>query len=72
MSVGLAEYSYSDVPATVTGGVVTVSAKNNGTEEHQATIVRLNDGVTLQQALGDFATDPNKGFSEIKLFGGPN
>ncbi len=72
MSVGLAEYSYSDVPTTVTGGVVTVSAKNNGTEEHQATIVRLNDGVTLPQALGDFGTDPNKAFSEIKLFGGPN
>ena len=68
----MADFSYSDVPATVTAGAVTVTATNNGQEEHQATILRLNDGVTLQQALGDFAADPNKGFADVKLFGGPN
>ena len=64
VKIGMADFSYSDVPATVTGGAVTVTATNNGQEEHQATILRLNDGVTLQQALGDFAADPNKGFAE--------
>jgi uncharacterized cupredoxin-like copper-binding protein len=72
VKIGLAEYSYSDVPATVAGGFVTVTATNNGKEEHQATLLRLNDGVTLQQALGDFAGDPNKGFADITLYGGPN
>ena len=72
VKIGMAEYSYSDVPATVAGGLVTVTATNNGKEEHQATLLRLNDGVTLQQALGDFAADPNKGFADIQLFGGPN
>ena len=63
VKIGMADYSYSDVPATVTGGAVTVTAnEQRPTEEHQATILRLNDGVTLQQALGDFAADPNKGF----------
>ena len=72
VKIGMAEYSYSDAPQTVVGGLVTVTATNNGAEEHQATVLRLNDGVTLQQALGDFAADPNKGFADIKLFGGPN
>jgi uncharacterized cupredoxin-like copper-binding protein len=72
VKIGMADFSYSDVPATVTAGAVTVTATNNGQEEHQATILRLNDGVTLQQALGDFAADPNKGFADVKLFGGPN
>src|SRR5262245_54463098 len=72
VEIGMAEYSYSDVPQSVPAGLVTVEATNNGQEEHQATLIRLNDGVTLQQALGDFAADPNKGFADITLFGGPN
>ena len=54
LDVTMADYSYA-APTEVPAGLVTVNATNTGTEEHQATIVRLNDGVTLEQALGAFA-----------------
>jgi hypothetical protein len=38
-----------EMPDTVRGGLVKISAKNTGKEPHQAQLMRLNDGVTQQQ-----------------------
>ena len=77
------EYSYSvdsvngTAPTgdiTVPAGPVSVVLNNAGTEEHQATIIRLNDGVNGQQLLAAGASDPT-GAEAFKLFtayGGPN
>ena len=67
-----ADYSYTGVPESIPAGLVTVSIDNTGAEEHQATIIRLNDDVTLQQALGAFATDEREGLKLITVHGGPN
>lgn len=71
VDVEMADFSYT-APTEVPAGLVTVDATNSGAEEHQATILRLNDGVTLQQALGTFAQDELEGFKLITLHGGPN
>ena len=71
IDVTMADYSY-DAPTEVPAGLVTVNSTNTGAEEHQATIVRLNDGVTLDQALGTFAQDELEGFKLVTLHGGPN
>ena len=59
---------------TVPAGPVEVVLNNAGTEEHQATIVRLNDGVSLQQFAAAGASDPTgaAAFKLLTAFGGPN
>ncbi len=69
----LADFSYAGAAESVPAGLVTISAKNTSTaEEHQATIVRLNDGVTMDQALSTFAQNEVEGFKLITVHGGPN
>ncbi len=72
------EYSYtpSDPSAltAVPAGPVTVTMTNAGKEEHQATIIRLNDGVNAQQFATEAAADAT-GQAAFKLatgYGGPN
>jgi hypothetical protein len=59
---------------TVAPGLVRVDLTNTGTEEHQATLIRLNDGVTLEQFIQG-ATADETGVTAFSLFtgyGGPN
>ena len=72
VDVTMADFSY-EAPDTIPAGLVTINGTNTSTaEEHQATIVRLNDGVTLQQALGTFAENEVEGFKLVTTHGGPN
>ena len=72
VDVTMADFSY-EAPDTIPAGLVTINGTNTSTaEEHQATIIRLNDGVTLDQALGTFAQDELEGFKLVTLHGGPN
>ncbi len=65
VDVTMADFSY-EAPDTIPAGLVTINGTNTSTaEEHQATIVRLNDGVTLEQALGTFAQDEIEGFKLV-------
>src|SRR5262252_8657752 len=42
------DYAF-DMPESIATGYVDVTVVNTGTEEHQAQLVRLNNGVTLDQ-----------------------
>ena len=44
------EYSFKSI-GSISAGVTTVQLKNLGKENHEAEIVRLNDGVTVEQFL---------------------
>ena len=48
MNIKAMDYSYNQ-PATVQAGLVDIHYMNNGGQPHQATIVRLNHGVTYDQ-----------------------
>jgi hypothetical protein len=59
---------------TLEPGLVRVDLTNTGAEEHQATLVRLNDGVTLDQFFQQAAVDDGgvTALSLITGYGGPN
>ena len=72
VDVTMADFSY-EAPDTIPAGLVTINGTNTSTaEEHQATIIRLNDGVTLDEALGTFAQDELEGFKLVTTHAGPN
>jgi hypothetical protein len=58
----------TEVPA----GAVTVTASNAGAEEHQAAIMRLNDGVALNDFAATADTDLGAALQLVTLHGGPN
>lgn len=66
------EYKYDGGSSTtpVPAGRVKVTLTNGGVEDHQATIVRLNDGVDL--AAFAAASDPTAAFRLVTAYGGPN
>ncbi len=66
------DYSFSG-PATVQAGVTTISLQNAGKEEHQAQLVRINDGKAFTDLTAALATgDPTKALSLVTVAGGPN
>ena len=63
------DFGYESTGAiSVPEGGLTVKLENTGAEEHQATIVRLNDGVTLDQ----FAAAGEAALGLVVGYGGPN
>ena len=63
------DFAYDSTgPISVPAGALTVKLENTGAEEHQATIVRLNDGVTLEQ----FGAAGPAALSLVTGYGGPN
>lgn len=67
------EYAY-DVTSGATkvpAGRVTVEVSNTGKEEHQATIIKLKDGKTIDD-LATLGSDPSKLAETIDVYGGPN
>jgi plastocyanin len=70
------EYAYAApaLPASVPAGPVQVTFENVGQEEHQASIVRLNDGVDVNAFLAASASDRTQAaaFKLITAYGGPN
>jgi uncharacterized cupredoxin-like copper-binding protein len=66
------EYSFSG-PAEATAGVTTITLQNAGKEEHQAQLVKLNEG----KAFGDLTAalaggDPSAALALVTVSGGPN
>jgi uncharacterized cupredoxin-like copper-binding protein len=66
------EFKYNGGGSTtpVKAGKVKVTLTNGGIEPHQATIVRLNDGVDL--AAFSAASDAASSFRLVTTYGGPN
>ena len=69
------EYSFQTM-ASVPGGVTTIRLQNVGKELHQAQLVRLNDGVTVDQFTVALKSDLGGGGNTIEALvapaGGPN
>jgi hypothetical protein len=64
------EFTFDGVPETVTAGLVEVTLRNTGEEDHQASLLRLNDGATVEQLLS--APTEAEAFALFAGFGGPN
>jgi hypothetical protein len=76
LDVTATEYAYDlgGAPTSIPAGLVEVNLTNAGAEEHQATLIRLNDGVDLGQFAAAAGSDPT-GVAALQLasgFGGPN
>ena len=67
-------YEVEEPLTTIAPGLVRVDLTNTGAEEHQATLVRLNDGVTFEQFAASATADPTgvTTFGLIEGYGGPN
>ena len=62
-----------EAPDSIAGGLVRFKLKNEGKDPHQAQMVRLNDGVTLQQfQTAAQSPDPSAVLRLITVQGGPN
>jgi hypothetical protein len=71
-SLTATEYAYAGSNLTFAPGALSVTLKNDGKEEHQATIVRFKDGKTIADLGAVAAADPGKLDTVIDVFGGPN
>ncbi len=60
------------IPASIPAGLVDVTMVNQGADDHQAQLARLNDGVTPDQFLTALKKDPGAALPLVKLAGGPN
>ena len=69
LTIGASEYAYV-VPAEVEAGYVNVRLKNNGQEPHHAQLVRMNDGVTAEQFIGELAGGNEAALGMVTLEGG--
>jgi hypothetical protein len=71
LAVTAQEYSFT-APASAPAGATTISLQNVGKEDHQAQLVKLNQGKTFQDLLGALATgDPSAAIALVTLDGGP-
>lgn len=61
-----------EAPASLTGGLNRLVLKNTGKETHHAQLVRLNDGVSLDQFQQALQQGPEKIFPLIAFAGGPS
>src|SRR5918998_659791 len=60
------DYSFT-APAQVAGGWVTIAFENQGREAHHAQLMRLNDGVTLNQFQATMHDNPPAVLSLVTL-----
>jgi hypothetical protein len=59
-----------DMPESISTGYVNVTVVNNGTEDHQAQFVRINDDVTLDQFKDALKKGPEAALPLVKTTGG--
>lgn len=60
------------LPDSVSAGATEITLRNEGQDEHQAQIARLNTGVTLEQLTGELQNqDPSAALGLVTLVGGP-
>jgi len=67
------EYTFDTEATTLEAGPVVVTLTNNGAEEHMAQLLRLRDGVDLDQFATEAPTDPTgqRALELAEAFGGP-
>lgn len=53
------EFKFENIPASQPGGLTTITLDNIGGEDHQVQLIRLNDGVTLDQFSEALNSDPS-------------
>ena len=53
--IGMKDFEYA-APATLTAGHQVVTVTNNGPQPHEATVVKLNEGVTVDDVKAAFAS----------------
>jgi len=70
ITIKAADYSF-EAPDQIEAGLVTVNLVNDGQESHHAQIVRLNDGVTLEQFQTALQEGEAAVFPLIAFVGGP-
>jgi hypothetical protein len=70
VTVTAANFSF-DAPAQIPAGAITFRLVNDGSELHQAQLIKLEDGKTLKD-LGKAMTNPGPPPSWVKWVGGPN
>ncbi len=68
-ATGATKYGYEG-PSSITAGNVLVQLTNGGTEEHQAGVGRLKDGVTYEQLDQAVAANPELAAGLLDLRGG--
>jgi uncharacterized cupredoxin-like copper-binding protein len=59
-TVGLLDFAFAGVPATLSTGRTTLKVTNQGQEPHELTVLRL-EGITAQQAQEILAAPPGQG-----------
>jgi hypothetical protein len=72
--INLEEKDFSfEMPDTIRGGLVKITAKNTGKQPHQAQLARLNDGITAQQFQASLTNpDLRQFFAMVTFMGGAN
>lgn len=70
ITIKAADYSF-DAPDQIEAGLVKVNLVNDGQEPHHAQMVRLNDGVTLEQFQAALQEGEAAAFPLIAFVGGP-
>lgn len=69
VTVKAADFSF-DAPDQIEAGLVSLRLENVGHEDHQAQLVRLNDGVTLAQLQAALSHGPEAALPLVALAGG--
>ncbi|MDQ3809458.1 MAG: hypothetical protein M3336_04130, partial [Chloroflexota bacterium] len=64
------DFTYN-LPDSIPGGIVTLAMRNAGREEHQAQLLKLNAGVTLEQFLAALGQGETQALALVSLAGGP-
>ncbi len=61
-----------DAPDSIQAGLTRLRMQNSGKEDHQAQLLRLNQGVTLPQLQAALQQSPDKALALVSATGGPN
>ncbi len=71
ITIHAVDFSYN-APTQIQSGLVTITLINDGKEDHQAQLARLNDGVTMDQLMAALQKGPDTALPLVTLAGGPN
>jgi uncharacterized cupredoxin-like copper-binding protein len=71
VNVKAREYAF-DAPDTIPAGLTQVRMDNVGSEDHQAQLLKLNPGVTLEQFSAGLQKGPTAALTLASATGGPN
>jgi hypothetical protein len=63
------DYAF-DSPDTIEAGLVTLKFENIGNEDHHLQLVRINDGVSIEDFMTTLQTDGNAAFALVEAVGG--